>query len=101
MESLVDSIKLVMDDLLKRDSLDQREKPRKMFIAGASLGAFIWCAPSSRLAFVASPTSDTALPLALCSLKYIINYPSVNKENHNVDGVFLMCPLITISPETR
>lgn len=43
MESLVDSIKLVMDDLLKRDSLDQREKPRKMFIAGASLGAFIWC----------------------------------------------------------
>lgn len=38
---------------------------------------------------------------ALGSLKFLFKYPPVNIDNHGVDGLFLMCPLITISPETR
>jgi hypothetical protein len=60
MEPLVDALQLVLDDVRARDlAADSstapsqahaangasREKPNKLFLSGASLGGFIWCAP--------------------------------------------------------
>lgn len=57
MEPLVDALRLVLDDVRASDlamassmgisaqeSAEAGEKPTKLFLSGASLGGFIWCA---------------------------------------------------------
>lgn len=48
MDPLTDCLRRVLDDVRARDGAGaegaaKQEKPRKVFLAGASLGGFIWC----------------------------------------------------------
>ncbi|KAL7416897.1 lysophospholipase [Mrakia frigida] len=73
---LTESIRLVIADVAELDASKGREKAKKMFISGASLGAFV-------------------------GLSYLLDYPPADPRNPKIEGAFFMCPLITISAASR
>lgn len=68
---LTHGLHLVLNDLTEFDARMGREKPRKTFLCGASLGAFV-------------------------ALSYLLEYPPEKPENYPFSGAFLMCPLIEV-----
>lgn len=73
---LVSALKLVLEDVDRKDLAEQRGLFKKRFITGASLGAFV-------------------------ILEYLLAYPPLRPDMPSISGAFLMCPLIEVSPSSR